>query len=154
MKRQLVRNTYKFEKKAPGRLSENLNIMGLTLSSPSVTVFGRIAVHNSAAELIAGRADANENNMGLTTWKGAKVRRVDITVAKNYLTEKELKSLNRIVTMYLDYAEEQAGNINCPVFVQEMADSVCRIELESLYHSVSLVLKNGVGACECANVSV
>ncbi len=78
--------------------------------------------------------------MGLTTWKGAKVRRVDITVAKNYLTEKELKSLNRIVTMYLDYAKEQAGNINCPVFVQEMADSVCRIELESLYHSVSLVL--------------
>jgi hypothetical protein len=46
--------------------------------------------------------------MGLTTWKGAKVRRADVTVAKNYLTEDEIRQLNRIVTMYLDYAEEQA----------------------------------------------
>jgi hypothetical protein len=46
--------------------------------------------------------------MGLTSWKGEKVRKSDITIAKNYLTEKELKSLNRIVTMYLDYAEAQA----------------------------------------------
>lgn len=46
--------------------------------------------------------------MGLTSWKGAKVRRADVTVAKNYLNEKELDGLNRIVTMYLDYAEDQA----------------------------------------------
>ncbi len=46
--------------------------------------------------------------MGLTSWRGDKVRKQDITVAKNYLSEKELKSLNRIVTMYLDYAEDQA----------------------------------------------
>lgn len=46
--------------------------------------------------------------MGLTTWKGTKVRKTDIKIAKNYLTEKEIKSLNRIVTMYLDYAEDQA----------------------------------------------
>ena len=46
--------------------------------------------------------------MGLTTWKGAKVRKADVTVAKNYLDQDEIRSLNRIVTMYLDYAESQA----------------------------------------------
>jgi hypothetical protein len=62
----------------------------------------------TAAELIAGRADASQPNMGLTAWTGAKVRRQDVTVAKNYLRENELGELNRIVTMYLDYAEDQA----------------------------------------------
>jgi len=62
----------------------------------------------TAAELIAGRADANQPNMGLAAWTGAKVRRQDVTVAKNYLRENELGELNRIVTMYLDYAEDQA----------------------------------------------
>lgn len=67
------------------------------------------AIHgNTAAELIAKRADSNKDNMGLTTWKGNKVRKADIKTAKNYLTEDEMKSLNRIVTMYLDYAEDQA----------------------------------------------
>ncbi|WP_234118189.1 virulence RhuM family protein [Clostridium hydrogenum] len=67
------------------------------------------AIHgHTAAELIAERADSSKDNMGLTTWKGAKVRKVDVKIAKNYLTEKEIKSLNRIVTMYLDYAEDQA----------------------------------------------
>lgn len=46
--------------------------------------------------------------MGLTSFKGAKVRKSDITIAKNYLTQEELENLNRIVTMYLDYAEDQA----------------------------------------------
>jgi hypothetical protein len=63
---------------------------------------------HTAAELIAGRADAEKPNMGLTTWKGAKVRKLDVTVAKNYLAEDEIRELNRIVTMYLDYAEDQA----------------------------------------------
>ena len=63
---------------------------------------------STAAEIIAERADAGKPNMGLTTWKGAKVRRADVTVAKNYLGEDEIRQLNRIVTMYLDYAEEQA----------------------------------------------
>jgi hypothetical protein len=71
------------------------------------------AIHgHTAAELIEQRADASKDNMGLTTWKGDKVRKGDITVAKNYLTEKEIKSLNRIVTMYLDYAEDQAERHN------------------------------------------
>ena len=63
---------------------------------------------STAAEIIAERADAEKPNMGLTTWKGVKVRRADVTVAKNYLEEDEIRQLNRIVTMYLDYAEEQA----------------------------------------------
>ena len=63
---------------------------------------------HTAAEIVAERADASKPNMGLTTWKGAKVRKGDVTVAKNYLNEDEVRSLNRIVTMYLDYAEEQA----------------------------------------------
>ena len=62
----------------------------------------------TAAELIAERADASLDNMGLATFKGAKVRKEDVTIAKNYLNEEEIEGLNRIVTMYLDYAEDQA----------------------------------------------
>jgi hypothetical protein len=67
------------------------------------------AIHgHTAAELISERTDADKPHMGLTAWKGAKVRKGDVGVAKNYLSEDELRSLNRIVTMYLDYAEDQA----------------------------------------------
>jgi hypothetical protein len=62
----------------------------------------------TAAELIAGRADPAQPNMGLTTWQGGRVRRQDVTVAKNYLSREELEQLDRIVVMYLDYAEDQA----------------------------------------------
>jgi len=70
------------------------------------------ATGKTAAELIAERADHTQPNMGLTTWKGAKVRKTDVTVAKNYLREGEIQELNRIVTMYLDYAEDQARRRN------------------------------------------
>jgi len=63
---------------------------------------------HTAAEIIHGRVSANKPNMGLTSWKGSKVRRGDVTVAKNYLTGEEITQLNKIVNMYLDYAEEQA----------------------------------------------
>ena len=70
------------------------------------------AIHgHTAAELIVGRADSTKEYMGLTTWRNApkgKILKPDVAVAKNYLTEKELKSLDRFVTMYLDYAEDQA----------------------------------------------
>lgn len=66
------------------------------------------ATGRTAPELIAERADAAKPNMGLTTWKGGVVRRGDVTVAKNYLQESEITELNRIVTMFLDYAEDQA----------------------------------------------
>lgn len=62
----------------------------------------------TAAEIIQQRADSALPNMGLTSWKGAKVRKADVTVAKNYLTQPEIDELNRIVVMYLDYAEDQA----------------------------------------------
>ncbi|MFQ5328822.1 MAG: virulence RhuM family protein [Thermodesulfobacteriota bacterium] len=64
----------------------------------------------TAAEIIDQRADATKSNMGLTTWSGEKPRKADVTVAKNYLSEKELDVLNRIVTMYLEFAELQALN--------------------------------------------
>ena len=68
------------------------------------------AVHgHTAAEIIAKRADSKKPLMGLTSFKGSYVTANDITVAKNYLTEDELKQLNLIVSMYLDFAELQAG---------------------------------------------
>jgi len=65
----------------------------------------------TAAELIKARVDSTKENMGLTTWKNApkgSIRKTDVGIAKNYLNEKELEGLNRIVTMYLDYAESQS----------------------------------------------
>jgi len=66
------------------------------------------ATGKTAPELIAERADHTHPNMGLMTWKGAGVRKTDVTVAKNYLHEEEISELNRIVTMWLDFAEDQA----------------------------------------------
>ncbi len=82
------------------------------------------AIHgHTAAELIRARADSHKERMGLTTWKNAprgKILKPDVVVAKNYLTEKELKSLDRFVTMYLDYAEDQAER-NIPMTMQDWA---------------------------------
>ena len=67
------------------------------------------AVHGqTAAEVIRARADAAKPQMGLTSWKGAKVRKEDVAIAKNYLREDELQKLSLIVTQYLDFAELQA----------------------------------------------
>ena len=66
------------------------------------------ATGETAPELIAGRADHTKPNMGLTAWKGGVVRKTDVTVAKNYLNQEEISELNRIVTMWLDFAEDQA----------------------------------------------
>lgn len=60
---------------------------------------------NTAAEIIMSRAKANLPNMGLTTWKGSRVRKEDIFIAKNYLTANEIDTLNRMVTLFLDTAE-------------------------------------------------
>jgi hypothetical protein len=64
--------------------------------------------HKTAAELIVERSDPKLPNMGLTSWEGSRVRQQDVTIAKNYLAQTELEELNRIVVMYLDYAELQA----------------------------------------------
>jgi hypothetical protein len=66
------------------------------------------ATGKTAPELIAERADALQPNMGLTSWKGGAVHKSDITVAKNYLHGDEIADLNRIVVMFLDFAEDQA----------------------------------------------
>lgn len=66
------------------------------------------ATGKTAPEIIAGRVDHTKPNMGLTTWKGGVVRKADVTVAKNYLNQEEIGELNRIVTMWLDFAEDQA----------------------------------------------
>ncbi|MCX7028277.1 MAG: virulence RhuM family protein [Spirochaetes bacterium] len=77
----------------------------------------------TAAELIADRADSSKDHMGLTSWKNApkgKILKPDVVVAKNYLKKDELDSLNRIVTMYLDYAEDQAKR-NIPMTMEDWA---------------------------------
>lgn len=81
----------------------------------------------TAAELISSRVDSKKENMGLTTWKNApegKIRKTDVGIAKNYLNEKELNGLNRIVTMYLDFAELQASR----GIVMYMKDWVKRLD--------------------------
>lgn len=82
------------------------------------------AVHrHTAAELIVERAHAEKDHMGLTTWENApsgKILKTDVTVAKNYLTEKEMAYMERIVTLYLDYAELQAER-HIPMSMEDWA---------------------------------
>jgi hypothetical protein len=86
------------------------------------------AIHgHTAAEIIQRRADATKPNMGLTTWTNAPhgpIRKADVTIAKNYLTEQEIGELNRVVSMYLDYAEDQARRKHA----MHMADWVARLD--------------------------
>lgn len=77
----------------------------------------------TAAELIAERADSTLPNMGLTTWKSGSVQKADVTVAKNYLYEPEIGELNRIVTMWLDFAEDQARRRK-EVFLKDWAEKL------------------------------
>jgi hypothetical protein len=80
----------------------------------------------TAAEIVATRAKAALPNMGLTTWKNAphgKILKSDVVVAKNYLNEKEIKELERIVTMYLDYADLQAER-HIPMRMQDWVDKL------------------------------
>ena len=77
----------------------------------------------TAAELIAERADSSLPNMGLTTWKSGSVQKADVTVAKNYLYEPEIGELNRIVTMWLDFAEDQARRRK-EVFLKDWAEKL------------------------------
>ena len=82
------------------------------------------AVHrHTAAELIVERADSSKINMGLTNWESApegKIIKADVIIAKNYLNEKEMRYLERIVSMYLDYAELQAER-KIPMSMQDWA---------------------------------
>lgn len=78
----------------------------------------------TAAELVHGRADAGKPNMGLTNWKGGRIRRDDVEIAKNYLRTEELEALNLIVSAYLDFAMLQALNRR----VMHMADWISKLD--------------------------
>lgn len=78
---------------------------------------------HTAAELISGRADPALPNMGLTSFKGSRVRQGDVTIAKNYLQQAEIEELNRIVVMYLDYAEDMARRRK-PMTMREWEDKL------------------------------
>ncbi len=98
-------------------------------SAPTTIKFFKIvqnklhyAVHrHTAPEIIVERANADQENMGLTSWTDApqgKIQKYDVSIAKNYLTEKELNFLERLVSMYLDYAELQAER-NIPMTMED-----------------------------------
>lgn len=100
---QKIRDIYKLAVDYDPKAEETKEFFSIVQNKLHFAITGK-----TAAELISKRADASQPNMGLTSWSGSKVRRKDVTVAKNYLTKVELESLNRIVVMYLDYAEDQA----------------------------------------------
>ena len=78
---------------------------------------------HTAAEVIYQRADADKDNMGLTTWSGNRIKRSDVEVAKNYLDEKELDALNKIVAAYLDIAEVHALNQE-PMYMKDWLETI------------------------------
>ena len=78
---------------------------------------------HTAAEVIYERADAEKENMGLTSWEHNEIRRSDVEVAKNYLTEQELDALNKIVTAYLDIAEVHALNKE-PMYMKDWLETI------------------------------
>lgn len=82
------------------------------------------AIHgNTASELIVKRANASSPNMGLTSWRGDRIRSSDVTVAKNYLTAEELKQLNLLVDQYLSFAEFQASQRK-PMYMKDWASKL------------------------------
>jgi hypothetical protein len=103
----------------------------------------------TAAEIIAQRANAQRPSMGLTTWKnapGGKILKSDVTVAKNYLIEREIKELERIVTMYLDYAENQAAR-QIPM---RMADWVVKLDAFLAFNEYEVLSNAGSVSAEVA----
>lgn len=103
----------------------------------------------TAAEIIAERADATKPSMGLTTWKNApegKILKSDVLVAKNYLIEGEIKELERIVGMYLDYAENQAER-QIPM---KMADWVTRLDAFLRFNEYEVLTNAGSISAEVA----
>lgn len=100
---QKIRDIYKLAADYDPNAEETLEFFSIVQNKLHFAISGK-----TAAEIISERADSSKPNMGLTSWKGVKVRKGDVTIAKNYLNENEIAGLNRIVNMYLDYAEDQA----------------------------------------------
>lgn len=78
---------------------------------------------HTAAEVIYERADAEQANMGLTSWQGKSIKRSDVEIAKNYLSAKEIDALNKIVTAYLDIAEVRALNHE-PMYMKDWLETI------------------------------
>lgn len=78
---------------------------------------------HTAAEIIYQRADADKQNMGLTSWSGKEIKKSDVEVAKNYLSDTELDALNKIVTAYLDIAEVRALNHE-PMYMKDWLETI------------------------------
>ena len=105
----------------------------------------------TAAEIIKKRANSKMPNMGLTSWKNApdgKIRKTDVSIAKNYLDEKELDLFNRIVTMYLDYAELQAFEHR----VMYMSDWVARLNEFLKFNHKDILEDSGKVSAEVAKI--
>lgn len=103
----------------------------------------------TAAQIIAERARSSKPNMGLQTWKNApkgKVLKTDISIAKNYLIEKEIKDLERVVTMYLDYAENQAAR-QIPM---KMADWIQKLDAFLQFNEYKILKDSGKVSHEVA----
>lgn len=110
----------------------------------------RWAIHGqTAAELIAQTADSTKPNMGLKTWRGApggKILKSDTLVGKNYLDQKQISQLNRIVSMYLDYAENQASRGS----LMTMADWAKRLDLFLSFNDYEILNNPGRVSQEAA----
>lgn len=78
---------------------------------------------HTAAEIIYQRADSDKQNMGLTSWSGKQIKKTDVEIAKNYLSEKELDALNKIVTAYLDIAEVRALDHE-PMYMKDWLETI------------------------------
>ena len=103
----------------------------------------------TAAEIIYTRADSQKQNMGLTSWKNApqgQIRKFDVGIAKNYLNQEELTQLNRIVSMYLDYAELQANNRK----IMAMKDWVAKLDAFLQFNEKDILTNTGTVTAEIA----
>jgi hypothetical protein len=103
----------------------------------------------TAAEIILSRADSHKQHMGLTSWKNApdgNLRKTDVTIAKNYLEEEELNGLNRIVSMYLDYAELQATNHT----LMQMRDWITKLDAFLQFNEKDVLTNAGKVTTEIA----
>lgn len=103
----------------------------------------------TASEIIAERADASKPSMGLTTWKNSpsgKVLKSDVSIAKNYLIDEEIKELERIVAMYLDYADNQAAR-QIPM---KMIDWISKLDAFLQFNEYDVLTNSGTVSAEVA----
>lgn len=104
---------------------------------------------NTAAEIIYARADGKKEHMGLTSWKNSpkgKIRKTDVSIAKNYLDNNELDKLNRIVTLYLDYADLQARSGK----IMYMKDWVAKLDAFLQFNEQDILQNSGKVTAEIA----